>query len=204
MNLLNTGAFTLHSGQKTRFKIDCDALSDDDWDAIAELVVSQYEFSEVIGIPRGGDKLALRLVKHIDKTSDTLLIVDDVLTTGMSMIEMRKRLGFSEHTHHHMDDPDYVSSRTCLGFVVFQRGEPGLWWVESLFKLNDDFAPVYASKVFTIPETGVWDIEYECICGRSKNYTRMCTKGQLVSPCPTCFSSPKIYEMIRHKQWVGD
>ena len=201
MNLLNTGAFTLHSGQKTRFKIDCDALSDDDWDAIAELVVSQYEFSEVIGIPRGGDKLASRLAKHTTKNSDTVLIVDDVLTTGTSMIEMRKRLGFSEHTHYHVDDPEGYATRTCLGFTVFQRGESGLWWVESLFTLNDDFAPVYESRVRTIPATGVWEIEWECVCGRPNNYTSMCVVGQLISTCATCFSVPNIYEMIRHKRW---
>lgn len=203
MNLLNIGSFILRSGQKTRFKIDCDALTDADWDAIAALVVSQYQFSEVAGIPRGGTKLAERLIPHINNTSDTVLIVDDVLTTGTSVVELRKKLGFSEHTHHHIDDPDHKSTRTCLGFAVFQRGETGLWWVESLFKLNDDFAPVYASKSFTIPETAVWEIEYECLCGRSSNYTGLFIKGQIISPCPTCFSSPKIYEMIRHKQWVG-
>ena len=39
MNLFNFGNFVLHSGQLSKFKIDCDALVGFDWDAIAELIV---------------------------------------------------------------------------------------------------------------------------------------------------------------------
>jgi orotate phosphoribosyltransferase len=110
--LFRLGAFTLNSGRKSQFKIDCDFLTDDDWDALAWLIANRVPyFGSVEGVPRGGVKLASALLPYV--TSGPALIVDDVLTSGGSM--ERRRAG-----------------RDCLGAVVFARG-PVPPWVQALF-----------------------------------------------------------------------
>ncbi len=39
MSLLRLGTFAAHSGQSLTWKIECDALTDDDWTAIAALAI---------------------------------------------------------------------------------------------------------------------------------------------------------------------
>ena len=83
MSLFRTGDFTLHSGQSSAFKIDCDYLTVADIRAISRLaLVSLPSFSAVWGIPDGGRVLAAVLRKHIDPSSNRVLIVDDLLATG--------------------------------------------------------------------------------------------------------------------------
>ena len=53
------------------------------------------------GIPRGGEKLAKALTKYANPKSVTRLVVDDVWTTGKSMMEV-------------MNPGDF-------GFVIFAR-----------------------------------------------------------------------------------
>ena len=119
MTLFQLGDFVLHSGVSSNFKIDCDALSDEDWECLAALVAKNVSFSRVVGIPEGGLRFAAALATHACDAAQRLLIVDDVLTTGASMEAMRLACG---------------SPRDVTGVVVFSRGQcPS--WVRAIFTL---------------------------------------------------------------------
>lgn len=116
-NLFEKKIFTLHSGSIGYFKIECDALTDDDIDTLAYIISRKFEFNEVIGIPRGGIRIAKALEKYKSEKG-YCLIVDDVLTTGNSMEEAKKQCG----------------RENILGIVLFGRGEcPD--WIIPVFKL---------------------------------------------------------------------
>ena len=116
MNLFQQGSFILHSGSTSGWKIDCDALTNDDWETLALMISEKCRFGNVIGIPRGGIKLAKALEQYV--TEGETLIVDDVLTTGGSMEKERQQC-----------------SGTPIGFVVFARNEcPD--WISTLFQME--------------------------------------------------------------------
>lgn len=118
MNLFQLGDFTLHSGEQSNFKIDCDALGDDDWDCIATLLWERIpRFRRVEGIPNGGLRLASFLERYSScNPKDPMLIVDDVYTTGKSFKEVKGR---------------YLN---VIGAVVFARN-PTWQWVTPLFRM---------------------------------------------------------------------
>jgi orotate phosphoribosyltransferase len=117
VNLFNIGSFNLHSGLSSDFKIDCDALTDDDIDAVAiQLVRRLPAFRTVEGIPQGGIRLAEAMYKYASLTSDQILVVDDVFTTGRSMETQR----------------DYRTN--VIGAVLFARNETPAW-ITSLFRM---------------------------------------------------------------------
>ena len=121
--LFNKGAYTLHSGGSSMFKIDCDALTDADLAAVAqELYVRLPAFSRVVGVPTGGLRLALALDRYVVPDAGRLLVVDDVLTTGAS-ITAHRRVACLENTE--------LIART-IGAAIFARGD---WpaWVTPLF-----------------------------------------------------------------------
>jgi hypoxanthine phosphoribosyltransferase len=119
MNLIQYKPFVSHSGRELSWKIDCDAFSDSDWENIACIIKSKFSFSKVIGIPRGGLPLQYHL-EPFAKDGHPILIVDDVLTTGMSMEEARFR----------------VDRQSSIGVSVFDRGRrPD--WVKSIFTVNE-------------------------------------------------------------------
>lgn len=74
---------------------------------------------DVVGIPRGGLRFAAALRPYAVLHSDTVLIVDDVLTTGASMKEMRS---LKESQGYH-----------TIGLVIFARKQPPTW-VEPIFR----------------------------------------------------------------------
>src|ERR1700704_2776061 len=121
MNLFRLGKFELHSGQGTDFKIDCDGLTDEEIDALAYYGSKLVKFSEVIGIPstRGGIDNGARIARAMLPFTSTgpLLIVDDVLTTGRSMNEMKKQYP------------------NAIGLVIFARQKPPQW-VKTIFQLE--------------------------------------------------------------------
>ena len=87
--LFTVGDFTSHAGLPLKWKIECDAISPDQWSALATMIMDyQTEpFSKVIGIPRGGLPLQWAMEKYVTKGDHPWLVVDDVYTTGTSFRE---------------------------------------------------------------------------------------------------------------------
>lgn len=92
MNLFQLGEFKLASGAVTNWKVECDALTKEDWDAIALMLYEVVEpYDLVVGVPRGGLPLSEAMKKYAKAFSTNvssptkILIVDDVYTTGVSM-----------------------------------------------------------------------------------------------------------------------
>jgi hypothetical protein len=108
MDLFNFGWFRSHSGIILPWKFDADALSDGSIEAISKIICRKFAFSEVIGVPRGGLRLADALRPHAEP-GYPLMIVDDVLTTGRSMEEYRR------------------DSEIAIGVVILARGECPSW-----------------------------------------------------------------------------
>jgi orotate phosphoribosyltransferase len=118
VTFVQLGEFNLHSGRKSIFKIDCDALDDASIEAIAALATDRLPpFRAVEGVPMGGLRLAAAMERWVRPyAGNPLLIVDDVLTSGASMEEAR-------------------AGRWAIGFVIVARGlMPG--WVRSLFEID--------------------------------------------------------------------
>lgn len=114
--------FISHAGLPLEWKIECDALTDDDLQSIANVVMKRFVYRAVVGVPRGGLRLAELLQPHCSENFNNVLIVDDVLTTGKSMLELRKRY-------------DIVPTS---GFVIFARGKcPS--WITPFFQLDKAF-----------------------------------------------------------------
>lgn len=128
MNLFQLGCFHLAGGQETNWKIECDALKDEDWQTLASIIARRYGFGGVSGVPRGGMKLEALLRPHASQYNKNYLIVDDVYTTGGSMNRMRDELVAS---------PD-GGGRRYLGVVVFARAPivaPNQW-ISALFQMS--------------------------------------------------------------------
>ncbi len=125
MNLFEQKEFFMHSGEFTTFKIECDALTDEDIETVAYLISKKFHFRRVQGIAKGGTRLGIALQKYITKDSSISLMVDDVLTTGSSMEEAR----FSTWA-------EYPTGDVVLGVVIFARGKcPD--WITPIFQLWD-------------------------------------------------------------------
>lgn len=122
--LFKRGRFVANSELILDFKIECDALSDEDIETLAYMISEKYYFSDVFGVPRGGDRLADALKKYINSKHGKILLVDDVLTTGGSMERRREEL-LKEDEY----DEDYI-----FGIVVFARKRcPD--WITPVFQL---------------------------------------------------------------------
>lgn len=132
-NLFTWGDFVANSGKTLPFKVECDALTDEDIECAARYVAGRFRFKNVVGVPRGGLRLAAALGEYVgvwdhDRPDDHLpfppLIVDDVLTTGGSMERMRAEMNW----------PDAV------GFVIFDRraGLPRTTspWIKSFWSMG--------------------------------------------------------------------
>ena len=122
-NLFEKKTFTMHSGDVGRWKIECDALTDKDIDTLAFIIASQVTFRRVIGVATGGLRIAKSLEKYKSENG-WCLIVDDVLTTGNSMEEVRNK---------YVEDVDNI-----MGVVLFARSQcPS--WVIPLFQMSKFF-----------------------------------------------------------------
>lgn len=119
MTLFTSKTWTMHSGEVSDFKIECDALEEGDWLTLAQLVAKRFKFRHVEGIPNGGLQLAQALDRFCDHYARIpLLIVDDVLTTGRSMEAARQ----------------IADVEGAVGVVVFSRGRcPS--WIYPLFQM---------------------------------------------------------------------
>ena len=122
MNIFQQVDFKSHAGLDLRWKIECDGVSKKEWKCLAEMILD-YEkrpFQSAIGIPRGGVMLGSFLNQYsTQKLDDPYLIVDDVLTTGGSMVDFRK---------------EHFSGKETFGWVVFARGFPPQW-CRALFQM---------------------------------------------------------------------
>ncbi len=117
MPLFVDQAFIAHAGSRLPFKIECDALTDEDIETLAKIIGGTHLFGKVHGVPQGGMRLAAALQKHCLNYGQTL-IVDDVLTTGTSMEEARRQIGGPSQ-----------------GVVIFARGNcPS--WIKPIFQLS--------------------------------------------------------------------
>ena len=126
MALFKDGSFTSHSGEELPFKIECDALTDEDIWCIAKHIASKTSFGLVHGIPRGGCRLQEALEPYACfEAPFNILIVDDVLTTGESMEEAKAAY------------PPQVHPNDLVGWVIFARSKPPDW-VHTVFMMEDD------------------------------------------------------------------
>lgn len=127
MALFNYGHFTLHSGQESNFLIDANALTDNDLHALAATVAPKIlPFRKVVGIPNGGLRFAKALEPYADPNlTAPILIVDDVLTTGASMMAAR----------HQLWEEDKPAP---IGLVIFSRAFPTTRtiWITKLFDVS--------------------------------------------------------------------
>ena len=115
--------FKSHAGLDLHWKIEMDALSHSEWECITQMIIELSPlFKEAIGIPRGGNILGKLLNKHgTGKREDPICIVDDVLTTGGSMNEFKRKRQWRNPSEY-------------IGWVVFARSEPPDW-VTALFQM---------------------------------------------------------------------
>ncbi len=120
-NLFKAESFVSHSGLDLNWKIECDALSDPEWFTISQMIMEvSPPFREAHGIPRGGVKLGNLLRQYgTKKKEDPICIVDDVLTTGGSMVECAET---------------EFKGENVIGWVVFARTKPPKW-VTALFQM---------------------------------------------------------------------
>lgn len=136
MNLFQTGTFTLRSGEVSVYKIECDALTDDDWDGLAVMAFQFLpQFCHAIGVPRGGLKFAdslNRVGKNFGNSTGNevhpVLIAEDVVTTGGSMERFKESI----------ERKDTLSTNLpgFIGISVFARKETWPDWVIPLFPLT--------------------------------------------------------------------
>lgn len=113
--LFQSGSFSLHAGQKSNYKIECDALTPQDVFTLSILMAERLSpYGRVEGVARGGLRFAVQMALYA--TEGPLLIVDDVWTTGVSMEAQR-------------------DGRDAIGVVVFARN-PVASWVTPLFQMT--------------------------------------------------------------------
>lgn len=134
MNLFQLGDFTLASGAKAKWKLECDALNEDDWKALAQMVSQMVgPFYSVEGVPRGGLKLAEHLKPFGSAIASHHLIVDDVLTTGGSMLKLKE-----QYTNRDAEGGFIGYSQPLKGAVVFARGQCP-YWINAIFQMPECF-----------------------------------------------------------------
>lgn len=104
MSLFKYGVFKGAGGISLDFKINCDYLSTQDWNCIARVAVEQRlipNFGKVIGVPRGGIALATAFEPYLHPNSNVTLVVDDVWTTGTSMLRVVHDHGLPYSANRH-------------------------------------------------------------------------------------------------------
>ena len=117
MSLFIREDFISHAGLPLTWKVECDALTDNDYEALAKIVSEKLIFRDVKGIPRGGIPFEKALKPYCtNDENDPLLIADDVYTTGTSMRE--------------------VYEEEAIGIVVFARNEITDDWIKAIWQLS--------------------------------------------------------------------
>lgn len=126
-DLFQLGSFTLHSGQKSFFKIECDSLTAGEISCLARLMLDRVPpFGRVVGVPRGGVRFAAALQPYCRPDCPRVLIVDDIYTTGQSIQRQREKA--LKEFRCHGDD--------IVGIVFIAREEIPDSWVTALLQLT--------------------------------------------------------------------
>lgn len=131
MSLFLKGEFLLSAGNLSNWKVECDALTDEDWTTLAHMahtLLGLPAFHSVKHIPTGGMKLGAAMAKYIDPHGTCLLICDDVWTTGKSMMEM-----FDSNQH---GETTMERITSVIGLVTFARS-PVPPWAHAIWHLGD-------------------------------------------------------------------
>lgn len=113
MALFQLGEFQSAAGVILPWKIECDALTDEDWACLAATAAPLLfeRFHRVVGVPNGGLKFAQAMQRYASPSGITL-VCDDVWTTGKSMracADEQQRLRS-------------VTNLAWIGIVAFARG----------------------------------------------------------------------------------
>lgn len=138
-NLFEVGDFISHAGKELPWKIECDAIRPEWWDALARMVMDYQErpFYKAVGIPRGGVPFAQAMNKYASgDPNDQIMICDDVFTTGTSMQEFIKE-----------EYPNWTAGQGYR-WVVFAR-QPCYEYphhVRALFTMPKPIDPRYRTK----------------------------------------------------------
>jgi len=123
MGLFEKKTFVMHSGDTGYYKIECDALTEEDIETIAFIISEKYTFGRVYGVPTGAVRIEKALEKYVTADSNVMLIVDDVLTTGASMKDAKSLFA--------------RAYRNIQGVVIFARTDcPD--WIDPIFKMWKD------------------------------------------------------------------
>lgn len=123
MSLFQKGIFSLFSGRSAEWSIDCNTLSEEDWNCIAELILERCpNFSHVDCVADRGIRLRDLLAAHA--TTGDVLLVDDVLDIELMQ---KKRLWYRTRNEYHQKD--------VLGYVVFAC-LPCPTWIRALWQLD--------------------------------------------------------------------
>jgi orotate phosphoribosyltransferase len=123
--------FVSHSGEKLTWKIEVDDLDHYDIETLAYLISQRKKFTKVFGVPTGGNRLAFELAQYEDLMPNTILLVDDVMTTGGSMESMKVEL------------QNQYPTFDIEGVVIFCRDiEKCPSWVEPIFILSEGFSKI--------------------------------------------------------------
>jgi orotate phosphoribosyltransferase len=125
MALFQLGDFTLRSGAQSAWKIECDALTPDDWAALARMAFEILPpFCTAAGVPRGGVPFA-KALEHYSTGNGIhpVLVAEDVCTTGGSMEKFRA-------------DLTTKTEGGVIGVCVFARQRMWPDWVRPLFAFN--------------------------------------------------------------------
>lgn len=133
--MFRLGEFVLHSGKMSNWKIDCDALTDTDYQTLAWVVGKEwglkFVFVECVGDAVKNNRVAnaYNFAQELQEYEtgdfkDPILVADDVLTTGASMNKRRDEC------------KKLYGGYEVVGVVIFARGKcPD--WIHSIFQLSD-------------------------------------------------------------------
>jgi orotate phosphoribosyltransferase len=131
MSLFQWGDFTLHSGEKSWWRIDCDSFTDSEIELLAKMIRHRNGAFHQVRYPESHPgsfvhKLSTALQRY---KSDfvgrgfSVLVVDDVLTTGASVEEIKEQ-AIKEIA---------LEGVEVWGVVIFARGKcPD--WVTPIFQ----------------------------------------------------------------------